>query len=123
MRPATALFLFYRFLDATGQPFDFDIDGESNRGYHIYTVVAPVTGQGLYYSNVGSYNDTHLLRINSRFDVDWQSDCSPVGACDECPALGRQSTRYMQQEVCSVDNVLFGDVTSFKDCKLSLGFT
>ncbi len=78
------------------------MNGESNRGYHIYTVVLPVTGKGLYYSNVGSYNDTHLLRIDSTFRVDWESNCDPVGACDECPSLGRQSSRYMQVEVRSV---------------------
>ena len=63
-------------------------------------MVAPVTGQGLYYSNVGSYNDTHLLRIDSGFQIDWESNCDDIGACDECPVLGRQSTRYMKQKVC-----------------------
>ena len=84
-----------RFQDATGQIFDFDANGESNRGYQIYSVVSP----GGYYQNVGSYNTTHLLRLDSGFRLDWESSCDPVGACDECPALGRQSNRYMQVQV------------------------
>ncbi len=28
----------FRFEDATRQPFVFNSEGESNRGYHIYTV-------------------------------------------------------------------------------------
>ncbi len=59
----------------------------------------PITGKSLYYANVGSYNNTHLLRIHSNFKLDWSSNCDPVGACDECPALGKQSTRYTQMKV------------------------
>ena len=43
-----------RFLDATRQIFEFSDDGESSRGYHIYTIARALNNQGYIYENVST---------------------------------------------------------------------
>ena len=40
------------FQDATNQKFDFSDNGESNRGYHIYTARKAIDSPNYYYENV-----------------------------------------------------------------------
>ena len=48
-------------------------------------------------AQVGSYNDTALLKIDANFEVNWDSDCEAKDSCSECPLIGKQQSRYMQQ--------------------------
>ena len=48
-------------------------------------------------SQVGSYDDTHLLKIDANFKVNWVSNCDVQGSCSECPLLGQHHTQYMQR--------------------------
>ncbi|KAK6192475.1 hypothetical protein SNE40_003935 [Patella caerulea] len=70
------------FVDDTYQPFFFMETGESDRGYHIYE---PKNIASRYsYDNVGSYNDSHYLKIDIRYDMNF------VGQCTEgvdCPCI------------------------------------
>uniref|UniRef100_A0A1I8I0J7 G_PROTEIN_RECEP_F3_4 domain-containing protein n=1 Tax=Macrostomum lignano TaxID=282301 RepID=A0A1I8I0J7_9PLAT len=76
------------FVDATNLNFTVNAAGDSNRGYHIYEL--RTTSSGFFYSSVGAYNDTALLKLRSDFSLAWTSNCSLAGSCDTvCPNLGR----------------------------------
>lgn len=49
------------------------------------------------YFQVGSYNDTHYLKIDAAYDLDWVSDCSNPGSC-ECVFPEYTPSRYMLKE-------------------------
>ena len=49
-------------------------------------------------TQIGSYNDTHLLKITTEFDVNWVSNCKGKDACSECPLIGKHQSHYMQQQ-------------------------
>ncbi|XP_023931843.1 metabotropic glutamate receptor 7-like, partial [Lingula anatina] len=51
---------------------------------------------------IGSYNDTHSLKIRSDITVSWQSSCGTNG-CSECPLLGNQQSRFMQTNTKTYD--------------------
>ena len=45
---------------------------------------------------IGSYNTTHQLKISINFDLQFESNCDPTGACDECTQINQESTRFME---------------------------
>ncbi|XP_067683866.1 uncharacterized protein [Haliotis asinina] len=86
-----------RFEDATGQPFYFTSGGESDRGYHIYEPVRNPAGPGYVYKNVGSYNDTHYLKLDIRYEITERSVCQPKEVC-QCVFPDYQPSRYMLRD-------------------------
>ncbi|ELU07927.1 hypothetical protein CAPTEDRAFT_209901 [Capitella teleta] len=89
------------FIDATNQVFRYSDQGESTRGFHIYSVerIGETTAA---YGNVGSYNETQNLKINTRFSLNWESSCKKTGSCMECPELKSHQKFYAQL---STDNL------------------
>ncbi|XP_061163158.1 uncharacterized protein LOC133172311 isoform X1 [Saccostrea echinata] len=84
-----------RFEDATQQPFFFTADGQSDRGYHIWeSLQVPGQPDNYYLEDVGSYNDTHYLKIDARYDPNWYAPCDGVASCN-CPFPEYQPSRYM----------------------------
>ncbi|XP_064620108.1 uncharacterized protein LOC135483288 isoform X2 [Lineus longissimus] len=84
------------FIDATGQPFKFVLNGESVRGYHIYRLEKEAVGGNLTYKNIGSYNDTNLLKLDITYNPNWFSNCSD-NRCKACPNLVPKLSRFMQR--------------------------
>ncbi|KAK7087416.1 hypothetical protein V1264_021473 [Littorina saxatilis] len=103
------------FTDDTLQPFYFEPTGESSRGYHIYNVTATqeVPPTALYmYENVGSFNDTHFLKLDITYEISYQAYCMPYDTC-VCvnPFPQRIPSRYMLQPSPSRLNLVYiGDV-------------
>ncbi|KAK3084145.1 hypothetical protein FSP39_008966 [Pinctada imbricata] len=84
------------FTDDTKQPFYFTPSGESDRGYHIWQSLERPSGNGYYLEDVGSYNDTHYLKIDARYDPGWRSPCDGVASCN-CTFPSYIPSRYMLQ--------------------------
>ncbi|KAL8604641.1 hypothetical protein ACOMHN_013421 [Nucella lapillus] len=72
------------FTDSSLQPFYFEPTGESSRGYHIYNVTAnsnPTVSGGYMFENVGSFNDSHFLKLDITYDLTYQAHCVPYQTC------------------------------------------
>ncbi|XP_053375882.1 uncharacterized protein LOC123533311 isoform X2 [Mercenaria mercenaria] len=89
------------FVDKTDQPFNYTKNGESDRGFHVYEPQS--NGMSLYYGSngyywedIGSYNDTHYLKMDVRYKPDWISTCDPPGAC-LCEFPKYQPSRYLKK--------------------------
>ncbi|XP_074641004.1 uncharacterized protein LOC141898799 [Tubulanus polymorphus] len=88
--------LYVNYTDYTFQPFYYEDNGQSSRGYHVYAFKKDFANAKQYY-NVGSYNDTHYLKLDITYNPNWYANCSvPAGACDKCPRVGPRLSRYMQ---------------------------
>ncbi|KAK7481553.1 hypothetical protein BaRGS_00027202, partial [Batillaria attramentaria] len=87
------------FTDDTRQPFYYEPTGESGRGYHIYNVTANTMGIGTsryMYDQVGSYNDTHFLKLDITYDIVYRAQCTPFVDCT-CAFPRDIPSRYMAQ--------------------------
>lgn len=87
------------FTDSTLQPFYYEETGESGRGYHIYNVTANTDGIGTnryMYENVGSFNDTHFLKLDITYDTFYVAQCTPFVDCT-CDFPRDIPSRYMAQ--------------------------
>ncbi|KAH9518674.1 hypothetical protein Btru_005958 [Bulinus truncatus] len=97
------------FTDDTHQPFFFTNDGQSDRGFHIYNVIhSSVTyiskqqPQNLRYQNVGSYNDTHFLKLDITYSNSFKAQCDALKTdpnVDDCicPFKTPLPSRFMKQ--------------------------
>ncbi|XP_033748674.1 LOW QUALITY PROTEIN: uncharacterized protein LOC117333478 [Pecten maximus] len=86
------------FVDATNQPFYYEEGGDSSRGYHIWEPLPSAEDNTQYYlEDVGAYNDTHYLKIDARYDVNWHSTCDRPGSCT-CEFPEYQPSRYMKND-------------------------
>lgn len=87
------------FTDNTLQPFYYEPTGESSRGYHIYNVTYNYEKfyEGEYiYENVGSYNDTHFLKLDVTYNLTYDAYCKPYENCVcENPFPPKIPSRYM----------------------------
>lgn len=67
------------FTDDTHQPFFYTSDGQSDRGFHIYNIThANAPNNQLVdvrYQNVGSYNDTHFLKLDITYTNNFKAQC------------------------------------------------
>ncbi|XP_041349145.1 uncharacterized protein LOC121368478 [Gigantopelta aegis] len=85
-----------KFTDNTKQPFYFTPSGESDRGYHLYKPeMLPMTTD-YQYTNIGSYNDTHFLKLWIQYGISEQSVCQ-VNDEYKCPCVfpEHKPSRYM----------------------------
>ena len=55
---------------------------------------------------VGSYNDTHYLKIDARYDPNWSSPCEGVATCN-CTFPSYEPSRYMLQPSPENLNILY----------------
>ncbi|XP_059178375.1 uncharacterized protein LOC131957655 [Physella acuta] len=68
------------FTDDTHQPFYYTEDGQSSRGFHVYNVTYTadankLTQSDFRYQNVGSYNDTHFLKLDITYETRFSASC------------------------------------------------
>ncbi|CAL1533763.1 unnamed protein product [Lymnaea stagnalis] len=67
------------FTDDTHQPFFYTSDGQSDRGFHIYNVTHSNAPNNQLvdarYQNVGSYNDTHFLKLDITYTNNFKAQC------------------------------------------------
>ncbi|XP_055862816.1 uncharacterized protein LOC106050493 [Biomphalaria glabrata] len=97
------------FTDDTHQPFFYTSDGQSDRGFHIYNVTHTSVGfvpnqqpQNIRYQNVGSYNDTHFLKLDITYTNSFKAQCDAsrtdptVDDC-VCPFPVAMPSRFMKQ--------------------------
>lgn len=105
MNPKTHLLKGIRhanFTDpANGQEFKFIDDGESIRGFEIYSLERySAPGSVLEYNLIGKYahkTDTELeLIIAPSYRFGHLSNCSYEESCDMCPYMNEKLTRYMK---------------------------
>lgn len=94
------------YTDDTHQPFFYTEDGQSDRGYHIYNVTSAsaTTGTEFSYMNVGSYNDSHFLKLDITYDSQFSAYCDsnletpdPSDDCS-CPFKPVVPSRYMKKD-------------------------
>ncbi|CAG5123320.1 unnamed protein product, partial [Candidula unifasciata] len=84
------------FTDNTYQPFYFTEDGQSSRGFHVYNVTEPKPST-FEYQNVGSYNDTHFLKLDITYDTSVTAHCDvKPGGC-VCEFKDDLPSRYMKK--------------------------
>ncbi|KAL3856569.1 hypothetical protein ACJMK2_011304 [Sinanodonta woodiana] len=102
------------FTDQTLQPFYFTPAGESDRGYHIYQPLLDETGTGYYWEDVGSYNDTHYLKIDAEYTPNWVSNCDKPGSC-VCVFPAYQPSRYMLKKSSNDLNIVYVSDIHFRD--------
>ncbi|XP_052073187.1 uncharacterized protein LOC127711238 isoform X3 [Mytilus californianus] len=93
-----------KFVDATKQPFYFTSGGESDRGYHIWEPIQQ--GQTYVLEDVGSYNDTHYLKVDATHDLQWTSVCDTRETC-KCVFPDYQPSRYMLKESTNDLNLVY----------------
>ncbi|XP_064620109.1 uncharacterized protein LOC135483289 [Lineus longissimus] len=89
------------FTDATNQLFKFVGDGESIRGYDVYSLdKLAIQGNILAYKRIGKYvddyNQTSVLNLQSNYQFKWNSNCSFEESCNMCPYKARKKSIYMQ---------------------------
>ncbi|XP_052799942.1 uncharacterized protein LOC128231322 [Mya arenaria] len=99
-----------RFEDRTKQPFYYTPAGSSDRGYHIYEpqnfgLSLHAGAQSYYWEDIGSYNDTHFLKMDVEYDPPMSSSCS-TGYC-ECVFPEYQPSRYMKKPSPNDLNIVF----------------
>lgn len=99
------------FVDQTDQPFFYTEDGESDRGFHLYEPQAQGmslhgVNNGYYWEDIGSYNDSHYLKMDVRYKPNWTSTCDLPGACT-CVFPEYQPSRYMNMPSPNDLNIVF----------------
>ncbi|KAH3888879.1 hypothetical protein DPMN_012922 [Dreissena polymorpha] len=98
------------FIDRTNQPFYFTEDGSSDRGFHLYEpqkagMSLHSGADGYYWEDIGSYNDSHYLKMDVEYKPTWVANCS-VGQC-LCEFPGYQPSRYMKKPSPNDLNIVF----------------
>ncbi|GFS13478.1 metabotropic glutamate receptor 3, partial [Elysia marginata] len=74
------------FTDDTHQPFFYTEDGQSDRGFHIYNITnVGGPGTAFRYENVGSYNDSHFLKLDITYDPTVSASCDADGTNPQVP--------------------------------------
>ncbi|KAL4223423.1 hypothetical protein ACF0H5_016893 [Mactra antiquata] len=104
-----------QFTDQTDQEFRFTEEGESDRGYHLYEPKSNQmslhggytggTSDGYYWEDIGSYNESHYLKMDARYDPKWIGSCTDESCKCEFPAY--QPSKYMKKPSPYDLNVVF----------------